>query len=402
MAAHNDSLHTPPTPIAMEACHGTHVFEVRNYSLHRGLCFGSILRSSTFRVGGCEWRRRAVLDSLYVAVGIELVTMDAAVTVSFGADLVDAATGARHPAVHPSAVGFDTRCVVGGLSQDWCANLVMRRSQLESSAFLRGDRVVIDCNLWVIAGTRWVPADAPPMAEVAVPPHQGTHLCRGRWRLRWEKMGTREGRRQHPAPPMLLLVLAAGWRGENEKHLGRMLLEEGDGADVTFEVQGESIRAHRAVVASRSPVFKEELQGLMQEHGEYRIAISDMQPDVFRALLRFIYTDSLPNTDPLSKGDSLEMTRHLLVAADRYGMHRLQLVCASILSKSLDVENVSATLDLADRHGCSALKDACIDYIIASKRMNDVARTEGYARLKRSCPSVFLEVLEKAGQLHKI
>ncbi|CAL5003242.1 unnamed protein product [Urochloa decumbens] len=349
MAAHNDSLHTTPTPVAMEACHGMHEFEVRNYNHHRGLCFGSFLQSSTFRVGSCEWAIRfypggcqsmndslesAAELSLYVAVGIELVTMDAAVTASFGADLVDATTGARTGVM----IEEEPARVVGVPPRRPC------RDRLQSL----GDR-----------GTRWVPVDAPPMAEVAVPPQ------------------------------------------DLPEHLGRMLEEE-DGADVTFEVQGQSIRAHRAVVASRSPVFKAELQGLMQENGEYRIAISDMQPNVFRALLHFIYTDSLPNMDHLSKGDSLEMTRHLLVAADRYGMHRLQLVRASILSKSLDVENVSTTLDLADQHGCSVLKDRCIDYIIASKRMNDVARTEGYTRLKISCPSVFLEVLEKAGQLHKI
>ncbi|CAO2187490.1 unnamed protein product [Urochloa humidicola] len=180
------------------------------------------------------------------------------------------------------------------------------------------------------------------------------------------------------------------------------MLEGGDGADVTFEVHGESIRAHRAVVASRSPVFKAELYGQMKERREDHIAISDIQPDVFKALLFFIYTDSLPAMDDVCKAERLEMTRHLLVAADRYAMDRLQLLCARILSKSLDVENVSTTLGLADRHGCSALKDACIEYIISSYRMDDIAKTEGYVCLKRSCPSVLMEVVEKAAELHKI
>ena len=45
----------------------------------------------------------------------------------------------------------------------------------------------------------------------------------------------------------------------------------------------------------------------MKERNEDRIAISDIQPAVFRALLRFIYTDSLPAMDILNKKDSLEM-----------------------------------------------------------------------------------------------
>jgi len=174
-----------------------------------------------------------------------------------------------------------------------------------------------------------------------------------------------------------------------EEHLGR-LLEEGEGTDLTVEVQGESIPAHRALLASRSLVFKAELQGQMKERNEDRIAISDMQPAVFRALLRFIYTDSLPAIDDLNMEDSLEMTRHLLVAADRYAMDRLKLICAQILSKSLDVESVTTTLALADRHNCSVLKDACIEFIVSSNKMDDVAKTQGFACLKRSWPSMLV------------
>ena len=45
----------------------------------------------------------------------------------------------------------------------------------------------------------------------------------------------------------------------------------------------------------------------MKERNEGRFAISDMHPAVFRALLRFIDTDSLPAMDGLNKKDSLEM-----------------------------------------------------------------------------------------------
>ncbi|CAO2163971.1 unnamed protein product [Urochloa humidicola] len=372
MAAHNGSIPTPPTPIAMEAEHGEHVFEIVNYSQHRELCFSSFLWSSTFCVGGCDWAIRfypcgclmrtdspgsATALQSYVAVGLELATMDASANVSFQMGLVDETTGVRYPATDPcKPVAFDTRCV-DGITTTRCLNRFMKRSELESSGFLRDDRIMIECNVHVIEGTRM--PEAKEVTEIMVPP------------------------------------------SDLPEHLGRML-EEGEGADVTFEVQGERILAHRVVVASRSPVFKAELHGQMKEKREDHITISDMQPAVFRALLRFIYTDSLPDMDGLRKGDSLEMTRHLLVAADRYAMDRLQLLCAKILSKSLNVQNVSTTLGLADRHGCSALKDACIEYIVSSNRMDDVAKTKGYARLKRSCPSVLVEVLEKAGELHKL
>lgn len=68
----------------------------------------------------------------------------------------------------------------------------------------------------------------------------------------------------------------------------------------------------------RSPVFKAEFYGPMAGKREKNIVIEDMQPAVFKALLRFIYTDSFPRMDAdLDISERKEMLMHLLVAADR-------------------------------------------------------------------------------------
>jgi speckle-type POZ protein len=342
---------------AVEASRGAHVFEVGDYSLQKGLGIGRFVRSATFDVGGYRWSVLFYPDGSAetaedcVAAGLELMTADAGVVrASYRFGLICQTSGEPWLVNESRPVEFRT-------NTRWTRNNLMKRNQLEASEYLRDDRLSIQCAVTVIKETRVSEARAVP--EIDVPPSDLT------------------------------------------QHLGR-LLEEGDGADVTFEVQGESILAHRTVLASRSMVFKAELRGQMKERTEDRIAISDMQPAVFRALLGFIYTDCLPAMDDLNKNDSLEMTRHLLVAADRYAMDRMKLICAQILSKSLDVENVTTTLGLADRHNCSALKDACTEFIISSNKMDDVAKTQGFAGLKRSCPSVLVEVLEKAGKFRKI
>ncbi|CAL5003239.1 unnamed protein product [Urochloa decumbens] len=342
----------------VEASRGAHVFEVGDYSLHKGLGVGRFVRSAIFEAGGYEWSVLFYPDGStenaedFVAAGLELMTADAGVVrATYRLGLICPATG------EPWFVTAESRPVEFRSNTRWFRNNFIKRSQLEASQYLRDDRLSIQCAVTVIKETRV--SEARTVPEIGVPP---SNLA---------------------------------------EHLGR-LLEEGDGADVTFEVQGENIPAHRTVLVSRSMVFKAELCGQMKERNEDRIAIGDMQPDVFKALLRFIYTDSLPAMLDLSKDDSLEMTRHLLVAADRYAMDRLKLVCAEILSKSLDVENVTTTLGLADRHNCSVLKDACTEFIISSNKMDDVAKTQGFACLKRSCPSVLVEVLEKAGKFRKI
>lgn len=90
-----------------------------------------------------------------------------------------------------------------------------------------------------------------------------------------------------------------------DRHLGD-LLASGKGADVVFEVAGETFAAHRWLLASRSPVFGAELFGSMKESGTGTgtadaIPIHDMEAQVFRALLQFAYTDSLPETE--TKGE---------------------------------------------------------------------------------------------------
>jgi len=79
--------------------------------------------------------------------------------------------------------------------------------------------------------------------------------------------------------------------GSNLKRQLAGLLESGDGADVAFAVAGETFSAHRLVLALRSPVFKAELCGPMRELGgaAQPITVEDMQPEVFRAMLQFIY-----------------------------------------------------------------------------------------------------------------
>jgi speckle-type POZ protein len=133
------------------------------------------------------------------------------------------------------------------------------------------------------------------------------------------------------------------------------------------------------------------------------VTVEDMQPDVFKYLLNFIYTDVLPVfDDDVDDDDYSEMIKHLLVAADRYAMERMKLLCASVLVENLHVETVATTLAFADQHNCKSLRDMCIEFMATSDRMRDVVATQGYASLKRTCPSVIVDVLEKTSRCHKI
>ncbi|TVU42430.1 hypothetical protein EJB05_08835, partial [Eragrostis curvula] len=334
---------------AAEAARGTHSFKIANYSLHKGLGVGKFISSATFSVGGHQWR---ILfypdggeedDKDYVSVFLDLVSQGVTVRVIYDFRLVEPATGLSSSvsscskvfcAVHPSF----------GVSK------FKKRSDLEGT-YVQNDCLVIECEVTAIKESRAAGMDMA--VEVQVPP-------------------------------------------SNLSDNFVKFLETEEEVDVTFKVKGEVFRAHRLVLAMRSPVFKAELCGPMKHKRREIITIEEMEPAAFKALLHFIYTDSLLDLD----GD--DMVKHLLVAADRYGMERMKLMCESILCRNIDVENVASTLALADQHHCNKLKDVCIEFINSCDRIGDVVASKGYEHLKRACPTVFMDVWERSVKSRRV
>ena len=82
---------------------------------------------------------------------------------------------------------------------------------------------------------------------------------------------------------------------------GRMLKDE-DGVDVAFVVGDKLFRAHRHILAARSPAFKVELLDPMTKEDPTKpVNVYDMTSDIFEALLHFMYTDTLPHGSDLEK-----------------------------------------------------------------------------------------------------
>ncbi|KAJ3677229.1 hypothetical protein LUZ60_002953 [Juncus effusus] len=185
-------------------------------------------------------------------------------------------------------------------------------------------------------------------------------------------------------------------------HFGN-LLEDEEISDVVFDVNGEIFHAHKVVLAARSPVFKAELFGPMKINNSENVKIYDMEPVVFRFLLRFICTDSLPDereNEESDEGgdvmDSVVMSQHLLVAADRYALDRLKLICESSLCKNISVNNVATTFVLAEQHNCVRLIAICYRFI--SKNYTEIKSTDGYEHLKLSCPLIVEKIEETMNQ----
>lgn len=111
-------------------------------------------------------------------------------------------------------------------------------------------------------------------------------------------------------------------------------LKNGRGTDITLLVGGREFNAHRFMLAAQSMVFDAQLFGPMMDKDTRCMEIVDMEPAIFEMLLHYVYTDSLP---PCSDGDYDAATlQYLLVAAVRYGLDRLKVMCEGRLCKSID------------------------------------------------------------------
>ncbi|XP_047085959.1 BTB/POZ and MATH domain-containing protein 1-like [Lolium rigidum] len=162
--------------------------------------------------------------------------------------------------------------------------------------------------------------------------------------------------------------------------------------DVEFLVGGETFSAHRSVLAARSPVFRAEFLSPMKEStATGPIRIDDMEAQVFKALLTFMYTDALPDMD---QQEEYAMTQHLLVAADRYGLDRLKLICEDKLSSGIDTSSVAAILALADQHNCSELKEACLAFLREPTNLDEAIESQGFELLTKTSPGVIKELLK--------
>ncbi|XP_023704919.1 protein roadkill, partial [Cryptotermes secundus] len=86
------------------------------------------------------------------------------------------------------------------------------------------------------------------------------------------------------------------------------LFENQKFSDVTLSVSGREFQAHKAILGARSPVFAAMFEHEMEERKHNRVEITDVDHEVLREMLRFIYTGKATNLE--------KMADDLLAAAD--------------------------------------------------------------------------------------
>ncbi|CAM0870085.1 unnamed protein product [Alopecurus aequalis] len=169
--------------------------------------------------------------------------------------------------------------------------------------------------------------------------------------------------------------------------------------DVTFLVSGETVPAHRYILAGKSVVFMRHFFHISTRDKSRYIAVKDMDAAVFKAMIHFIYTDKVPLEIDEGSPDAEAgaVFAHLLLgAAHRYEVDRLKLICKRKLqSGAIYVGMAARTLALAEKHNYGRLKAMCIDFIVGTQQtLHAVLATEGYKHLEATYPSLLTQLLK--------
>ncbi|KAL1217795.1 BTB/POZ and MATH domain-containing protein 3 [Cardamine amara subsp. amara] len=350
----------------IETVNGSHQFTIKGYSLTKGMSPGKYIQSDIFSVGGYDWAIYFYPDgknpedqSTYVSLFIALSSDSNDIRALFELTLMDQSGKGKHK-VHSH---FD-RSLEGGpytlkyKGSMWGYKRFFKRSALETSDYLKDDCLIVNCTVGVV-----------------------------RARL--------EGPKQYG------IVLPPSNMGQGLKDL----LDSEIGCDIAFQVGDETFKAHKLILATRSPVFRAQFFGPIGNNNMDSIVIEDIEPSIFKAMLSFIYTDELPDvheiTGSTSASSFTNMIQHLLAAADLYDLGRLKILCEVLLCEKLNTDNVATTLALAEQHQFLQLKAFCLKFVASPSNLGAVMKSEGFKHLKQSCPTLLSELLNTVAAVDK-
>ncbi|XP_057765389.1 BTB/POZ domain-containing protein At1g55760 [Salvia miltiorrhiza] len=146
--------------------------------------------------------------------------------------------------------------------------------------------------------------------------------------------------------------------------LGRML-SEGIQTDIMINASDGSISAHRAILASRSPVIRSMFLHKLNGKETAVINISEMSIEACRALLNYMYGN-------INKEEFLPHRLSLLHAAHKYEISDLKEACHESLLEDIDTTNVLERLQNATLYHLPKLKTSCLLYLVKFGKIFDI------------------------------
>ncbi|XP_057318765.1 speckle-type POZ protein B-like isoform X2 [Microplitis mediator] len=165
----------------------------------------------------------------------------------------------------------------------------------------------------------------------------------------------------------------------------KKLFDSKIGSDIILVAGNKQIRAHKAFLMIRSPVFCAMFTHKLQENKESKVTIPDVEPETLEKMLEFIYTDRVTDLE--------QIALHLFEAADKYQLQKLKELCEESLSQSITVDNAIKYLVLADLQSTKEFYQYVLRFVAINA--SKIIKTEDYKALEKDDPALLSIILAK-------
>ena len=155
--------------------------------------------------------------------------------------------------------------------------------------------------------------------------------------------------------------------------------------DVQIHCGDQVFDCHQFMLSARSPVFRVMFQAEMAEKQTRKVEIQEFLPTTISLLLTFIYTGKTP-TPNLE-----EHAKDLLMAAEKYQLEQLKIVCVQKLCNNIAVDNCLNYLVIGDLYRADKLKKASLQFI--ARNMGSVFKSKDWEKCLKDHPTLMAEVI---------
>jgi len=149
---------------------------------------------------------------------------------------------------------------------------------------------------------------------------------------------------------------------------------------------GDEVQVHRFVLAVRSPVFKR-LFGSQTASGEPVREVIDTSTDALKAMVKYLYTDTLQQAD---------INEDLMTLADKYELTQMKELCLPYFVKKINTDNCLKAYIYGHLHNYEPLKTSAFHTL--DENWAKYEKSSELIDMMKTHPKAALEILNR---LHK-
>ncbi|KAM0729209.1 Speckle-type POZ protein B [Formica fusca] len=155
---------------------------------------------------------------------------------------------------------------------------------------------------------------------------------------------------------------------------------------VTFVINKKHLQASKALLCSKSKVFEAMFNCGLNESVNNKVEITDIKYDILQQLLFFLQTGYLSED---ARKDA-KVAYELFIAAEKYDIKDLKLICEQDLIRNTTKKNVVKHLKFAHINNGTTLKNYALDFI--KLYLKDIVDTSDFISLMQDYHELLIQI----------